>query len=79
LFFAPSEVGRRQEEWGRAAYAHRCAEAIAEFVEGSRAWMRVEHRIGPDATRAAWNDVYAGAVEPSTGIVAVVGTPPVAS
>ncbi len=82
LFFAPSEVGRRQEEWGLAEFGHRCAEAIADFVAGSRAWMTVEHRVGPEAARAAWGDVYAGAVDPSVGIVAVVGdttNPPVTS
>jgi NADPH:quinone reductase-like Zn-dependent oxidoreductase len=73
LFFAPSEVSRRQEQWGRSDYAQRCAGALAEFVAGSHDWMRVEHRIGPDATQAAWADVYAGAVAPSVGVVAVVG------
>ena len=79
LFFAPSEVGRRQEEWGRADYAHRCAAAIGEFVDGSHSWMSVEHRIGPDAAEAAWADVYAGAVDPSVGMIAVVGETPVPS
>jgi NADPH:quinone reductase-like Zn-dependent oxidoreductase len=79
LFFAPSEVGRRQEEWGRADYAHRCAAAISEFVDGSDSWMSVEHRVGPDAAEAAWADVYAGTVDPSIGIIAVVGDTPVPS
>jgi NADPH:quinone reductase-like Zn-dependent oxidoreductase len=73
LFFAPGEVGRRQEEWGRSEFAHRCAAAIGDFVDGSRTWMTVEHRIGPDATQAAWSDVYAGAIDPGVGIIAVVG------
>lgn len=79
LFFAPSEVGRRQDEWGRAEYAHRCSAAIADFVEGSRSWMTVEHRIGPEATQQAWRDVHAGAVDPSVGIVAVVAVDPASS
>ena len=79
LFFAPSEVGRRQEEWGRADYARRCSSAISEFVDGSHSWLSIEHRIGPDATEAAWADVYAGAVDPSVGIIAVVGDMPVPS
>ncbi len=41
--------------------------------------MSVEHRIGPDAAQAAWADVYAGAVDPSVGIIAVVGGTPVSS
>ena len=37
--------------------------------------MTVEHRVGPAATQAAWADVFAGAVAPSVGLVAVVAEP----
>jgi hypothetical protein len=72
LFFAPSEVGRRMEEWGRAEYARRCADALADFVAGSTNWLRVEHRVGAEATQDAWGEVYAGVVPPDVGLVAVV-------
>lgn len=79
MFFAPSEVRRRQEEWGRADYTHRCAAAIREFVDGSRSWMSVEHRIGADAVKAAWVDMHAGVIDPSVGTIAVVDAMPVSS
>lgn len=75
LFFAPSEVSRRIEQWGRGEYGRRCAEALEEFVDGSTRWLEVEHRVGPDATRAAWSDVYDGVVGPSLGLVATVTDP----
>ena len=75
LFFAPNEVGRRMEEWGREEYGARCAAALDEFVEGSRSWLTVEHRIGAEAVEGAWADVHAGDVAPSVGLVATFHEP----
>ncbi|MFK7918199.1 MAG: DUF2855 family protein [Ilumatobacter sp.] len=69
LFFAPSEVTRRIQQWGRDEYGRRCAAAIAAFAAASHAWLDVEHRIGADEATTAWADVYAGSIAPSTGIV----------
>ncbi|MEP6295864.1 MAG: DUF2855 family protein [Ilumatobacter sp.] len=73
MFFAPSEVGRRIEQWGRNEYGRRCADAIAGFVTGSHAWLEVEHRSGPGGAKQAWADVHAGSVAPSIGLVARIG------
>ena len=35
LFFAPTEVSRRLEEWGAEEYQRRCSAALEEFVAGS--------------------------------------------
>lgn len=69
LFFAPSEVSRRIEQWGRAQYGQRCADAIAAFVTSSHDWLSVEHRSGGAGAQSAWVDVLAGAVAPSVGLV----------
>jgi hypothetical protein len=73
LFFAPTEVSRRQGEWGRGDYAARSAAALATFVEGSRDWMSVEQRSGSDGASSAWADVYAGRIRPDVGLVVVPG------
>jgi hypothetical protein len=75
LFFAPTEVGRRREEWGVEAYDARCAAALDEFVDGSRSWMRIDRRIGADGAESAWRDVFDGAVEPAVGVVAAFEEP----
>lgn len=72
MFFAPSEVGRRIDEWGRVEYGRRCGHALTEFIDASAAWLRVEHRTGPEATQSAWAEVYAGEVAADVGIVATV-------
>lgn len=73
LFFAPSEVTRRSQEWGRQEYAQRCADAIAGFAVASHDWLSVEHRTGADGAQSAWVDVHAGDVAPSVGVVVQLG------
>lgn len=69
LFFAPTEVSRRLEQWGRTEYDQRSADALAAFVDGSRSWLTVEHRVGPMGAQSAWHDVHAGSVTPDVGLV----------
>ena len=72
LFFAPTEVGRRQREWGREQFHQRTADALAGFIDGSRSWLTVEHRIGPDGAASAWKDVHDGNVAPGVGLIATM-------
>jgi NADPH:quinone reductase-like Zn-dependent oxidoreductase len=67
LFFAPTEVSRRLEEWGPEEYQRRCSAALEEFVAGSGSWLTVERSAGASAAASAWTDVFAGAVPPSIG------------
>lgn len=72
MFFAPTEISRRLQEWGRAMYEQRAASALEEFVEGSREWLTVEHRSGPEAAASAWTDVHDGKVAPDVGLIATL-------
>lgn len=70
LFFAPTEVTRRLNDWGRDDYGRRTADALETFVAGSRAWMTVEHRTTPSGVESGWADVHGGEVPPNIGLVA---------
>jgi hypothetical protein len=70
LFFAPTEVERLIETWGRDEYERRCAEALRDFVAGSQGWLSVERATGPAGAEATWHDVVAGTVAPSVGRIA---------
>ena len=72
MFFAPTEVTRRQQAWGRADFNRRAAEALVGFVDGSRRWLTVEHRVGPASVASAWMDVYHGNVAPDVGLIATL-------
>ena len=67
LFFAPTEVSRRMEEWGAEAFEQRCAEALQDFVGESQRWLAIERSTGPDAAAATWSEVFEGRVAPSVG------------
>ena len=67
FFFAPTEIGRRVEAWGRDEYDRRCHEALDAFVADSRRWLTVERTTGPAAAESAWHDAFHGAVPPSVG------------
>jgi hypothetical protein len=73
FFFAPSDIERRIAAWGGDEYRRRTTEAVAEFVEASRSWLRIEHRngdpAGPEGARSAWADTWAGRVPPDVGLV----------
>lgn len=69
FFFAPAEVERRTQEWGADEYRRRTAEAAASFVEGSREWLRVEHRNGAEAAEIAWAKVHSGSLPPDIGLI----------
>ena len=67
LFFAPTEIGRRIEEWGADEYQRRCIAALEEFVSGSHRWLAVERSSGTVAAASTWSEVFAGQVAPSVG------------
>jgi hypothetical protein len=69
FFFAPTEVTRRVEQWGRDGYQQRCAEAVESFVGASHDWLTVRRTAGPAAARSAWDEAFDGLVRPDTGLV----------
>ncbi len=67
FFFAPSEVGRRQEQWGREEFRRRSTDALRAFVDESERWLTVERSNGPEAAAATYRAVFDGVVPPSIG------------
>ena len=75
LFFAPTEIARRVEEWGPEEYTRRVVAALDAFVDGSRDWLTVERRAGPDGALGTWSEVHDGAVPPSVGRIVSLHDP----
>ena len=46
LFFAPTEIRRREEQWGAGAYRERLAAALQVFIDGSERWLDIQHESG---------------------------------
>ena len=70
MFFAPGAVAERLAEWGAADYQRRLRDGLTTFIADSHTWLTVDERRGPSAAQAAWNELYAGDVAPSSGLVA---------
>jgi hypothetical protein len=71
LFFAPAQIKKRSEEWGRSALWQRIVQAWQSF--GARVndpktpWLVVRHHRGPAAVMAAYAEVLAGRGDPRVG------------
>ena len=73
LFFAPSQITKRYEEWGAAVYQQRLADAWRGFLAGSEAWLRVERGAGPQAVERVYRDLLGGRSRPEVGHVLSLG------
>ncbi|WP_433384095.1 DUF2855 family protein [Actinoplanes sp. CA-142083] len=67
LFFAPNQMRKRRQDWGRDELDHRFADAWHRFASFVAARLEIQVGAGPDALRDAWLDVLAGRVPPSAG------------
>jgi hypothetical protein len=69
LFFAPTRVTKRAEDWGRAGLEQRVAETWHPFCEWTSGWLEVLRGEGFDAVQSAYLDVLEGRVDPRTAHV----------
>ncbi len=77
LFFAPSQVQKRNADWGAAGFASRLGEAwtlfLASVVSADRPWMIIEAVDGAEETASCFNAQVTGSASPEIGYVASVG------
>lgn len=69
MFFAPSQIAARAEQWGRAELDRRMDDAWGGHATWAAGWLRIEERHGLDAVADAWSVLLDGAVDARTGIV----------
>lgn len=67
FFFAPTQVGKRVQDWGPRGYQERVVKALSEFVAWSSGWLHVQQSRGAEAATATWNEIHAGRVAPDVG------------
>lgn len=69
VFFAPVQMRKRRQDWGRDGLDRRFAEAWGRFVEVAAGWIDVRVGVGPEDLRRVWLDVLAGRTPPRVGHV----------
>ncbi|MEV1159890.1 DUF2855 family protein [Micromonospora chokoriensis] len=69
VFFAPVQMRKRSQDWGRDGLDRRFTEAWQRFTAVVGGWLDVQVGVGPEALREAWLDVLAGRTPPRMGRV----------
>lgn len=69
FFFAPSQMKKRSDEWGRSEFEARVATALADFVADTTRWLRVERSAGAAEVEAVYRSVLEGESDPAVGHV----------
>jgi NADPH:quinone reductase-like Zn-dependent oxidoreductase len=68
-FFAPDQMGKRTQDWGKAGLDERFAEAWQAFSPVVEGWVDVEVSTGPQALEHVWLEVQGGRTAPRVGHV----------
>ncbi|MDG4807526.1 DUF2855 family protein [Micromonospora sp. WMMD1120] len=69
VFFAPVQMRKRRQDWGRDGLDARFTEAWRRFAAVLGEWLDVQVGTGPAALQRAWVDVLAGRTPPRVGHV----------
>lgn len=69
MFFAPTQIQKRNEEWGSEGLQKRVGEAWVKFRDSSSAWLTVSRGYGPDAVERVYKETLEGRAKPSEGHV----------
>lgn len=69
MFFAPAVIQARMQEWGGAEFARRSQHFLAQTLEASRDWLRIERSDGLESLAARYAEVRSGATAPDQGLV----------
>ena len=67
LFFAPTRVAKRNEDWGAAEVRRRGAADQDRFIDSSGTWLNIRPAFGPEGISTTWQSMIAGEVDPSEG------------
>lgn len=69
VFFAPVQMRKRSQDWGRDGLDERFTDAWRRFSRSVSEWLDVQVGDGPEALRHAWLDVLAGRTPARVGHV----------
>jgi hypothetical protein len=73
LFFAPTRVAKRNEDWGAAEVRRRVARDQQAFVDSSGSWLKIREASGPEGLESTWQAMVSGKVDPSEGWTVTLG------
>jgi hypothetical protein len=69
IFFAPNQMRKRAQDWGRDGLDANFAEAWRRFASAAAGWVDVRTGHGPRALQETWLELVAGQTPPRVGHV----------
>jgi len=73
LFFAPSQIEKRNADWGRDEMDRRVRDAWTAYSAWTDEWMTIVRHDGADALAALWSEMLPGRVDPAIGHIVRIG------
>lgn len=72
FFFAPAQIAKRKQDWGKGVIEGKITEATAQIVADSARWLTLETHKGLAAMMQPYSDLAEGRADPKVGHVVVV-------
>lgn len=72
-FFAPTQIEKRVQEWGRKGYLDRVGAAWANLLEVADDWVHFTEVRGLDGLRDAYLEMLEGTLDPAEALMIEVG------
>lgn len=67
FFFAPTQIAKRGQDWGKEVLNERISSALERFIADSHRWLSVEVGNGQDAVLNTYDELTSGRIRPETG------------
>jgi hypothetical protein len=72
FFFAPAQIAKRKEDWGKGIIEGKIAEATAAMVADAERWLSLEVHSGLKTGMSAYADLAHGRADPRVGHIVEV-------
>ncbi|MCX7559841.1 DUF2855 family protein [Sulfitobacter sp. F26204] len=69
FFFAPAQIAKRRQEWGKGEIDRRIGEAFMRLADEASKWLTVKVHMGLDTAPAVYEALAKGAMDPGEGHV----------
>lgn len=69
FFFAPSQITKRNEDWGREGLQERVDAAWTAYTAWADGWLTIERRVGAEAALATFEELVDNRADPSVGFI----------
>lgn len=67
FFFAPGQIAKRTQDWGRDGLDARIGEAWRAYADWADGWVEFDHATGADAVERVYLELLDGRVDPRAG------------